>query len=322
MDPETKKKRIVYILVGIVVLSVIAMLSGLPGAPDRPLSVARGDAIGVIYIEGPFYGGRSTSSVFGSSLGSDNVMAYLRQAQTDPSIKAVVLRMNSPGGSPAAADEIALQVRKLRQSGKVVVTSMGDMAASGAYWIASGTDKIWASRSTITGSIGVVWELVRVEELYRKLGIEVDVIKSGPHKDIGSSVRDMQEEERQILQDLVDDVFEQFVTQIVEGRDMQRQDVIKLADGRIFSGRQAHELGLVDELGNFDDAVRDAARLSGLSAWHIKEYGRLSPLERLLAGQVRAPELPGAQELTGNRVLDIAWILRQMLMIPSSQPTK
>jgi protease-4 len=199
---------------------------------------------------------------------------------------------------------------------------MGDMAASGAYWIASGTDKIWASRSTITGSIGVVWELVRVEELYRKLGIEVDVIKSGPHKDIGSSVRDMQEEERQILQDLVDDVFEQFVTQIVEGRDMQRQDVIKLADGRIFSGRQAHELGLVDELGNFDDAVRDAARLSGLSAWHIKEYGRLSPLERLLAGQVRAPELPGAQEITGNRVLDIAWILRQMLMIPSSQPTK
>ena len=319
MDPK-RRRIVVYCLVGAVVLSVV-VTALYPGSrvARRGLygvaGVSLGDAIGVIYIEGEITGGHSTSGILGGTLGGDTVLSYIRQAQNDPSIKALVLRINSPGGSAAASDEISEEIKKFRRSGRKVVASMADVAASGAYWVACSADKIWASQGTMTGSIGVIFEITRLEELYKKIGVDIDVIKSGAYKDIGSTARPLTDEERKILQSMVDDVFDQFVTTVAEGRKMSRENVVKIADGRVFTGRQAKDLGLVDELGNMYDAVNDAARLAGLKSWTLREYGRLSPLERLLQN---FPSDMGSHAvgLTGDRFHDALWILRQIVKMP------
>jgi len=191
-------------------------------------------------------------------------MEQLRRAAEDPAIKAVVLRLNTPGGTSAASQEIALEVDRLRETGKKVVVSMGDVAASGGYWIASRCDRIVANPGTITGSIGVIMETTDMQGLYEKIGLEPEVFKSGPHKDMGSPARDIRPEERAIFQSMVDDIYQQFVNTVSSGRGMDREQVEKLADGRIFTGSQAVKNGLVDELGNFYDAVRVATEMAGL----------------------------------------------------------
>jgi protease-4 len=324
LDPK-RKRILVYVLAGAIVLSLLYGLTASPG-DERVLVAggAGGDSIGIIYIEGAIAGGHSSSSLYGTTLGSDNILALIRQAEKDPSVKALVLRINSPGGTVAAADDIAVQLHKFRRTGRKVLTSMSDVAASGAYWIAANTDKIWASQGTMTGSIGVIWEIARLEGLYKKLGIEFEVIKSGPFKDMGSAARGLQEEERKILQAMVDDTYDQFITTILGGRKISREDLLKIADGRVLTGRQAKQAGLVDELGNMYDAINDAAKMAGLTTFRIRELGRLSPLERLInrLGEVTdglgegASAFPGAGQVTGNKALDIVWWLRQMLMMP------
>ncbi|MDP2859274.1 MAG: signal peptide peptidase SppA [Bacillota bacterium] len=316
MDP-TRKRILVYVLAGAVVLSMLYGLTASPGNDSGLATGAGGDSIGIIYIEGAIAGGHSSSSLYGTTLGSDNILALIREAEKDPSIRALVLRINSPGGTVAAADDIAVQLQKFRRTGRTVLTSMSDVAASGAYWVAANTDKIWASQGTMTGSIGVIWEIARLEGLYKKLGIEFEVIKSGPYKDMGSPARGLQEEERKILQAMVDDTYDQFITTILGGRKISREDLLKIADGRVLTGRQAKQAGLVDELGNMYDAINDAAKMAGLTTFRIRELGRLSPLERLMnrLGEVSSA-LPGAGEVTGNRVLDMVWLLRQILMMP------
>lgn len=238
--------------------------------------------IGVIYLEGPIVGGK-VAGLWGEPTGTDALLRNIRKAREDKEIKAIVLRMNTPGGSAAASQEIAEEIERVRNEGKKVVTSMGDVAASGGYWIAAGTDKIVANPATTTGSIGVIWSVANLEELYRKIGVGQETIKSGPYKDIGSPARPMSSQEKELLQGMVNDIFEQFIAVVAKGRNMDESKVRSLADGRIYTGRQAKELGLVDELGNMYDAIEIAAQMSGMQGRpEIKEYGKESPWEKIL----------------------------------------
>ena len=283
-------KRSTLIGAGIVIISLLALFTvfmlNFGQASHRASSRGPQNAIGVVYVSGTITSGGSGSDLFGGlTAGSNTVMAQIRKAKDDPEVKAVVVRINSPGGSAAASQEIAEEIKKLREAGKIVVTSMGDTAASGGYWIAANTDRIVANPGTLTGSIGVITQLQNLEELYDKIGISYETFTSGPHKDMGSSARSLTDEEREIFQAMVDDIFQQFVSVVAEGRGMTREEVLQLADGRIFTGRQAQEVGLVDDLGNFHDAIDIAAQMAGLGTdYLVKEFVRTTPLQRLLQG--------------------------------------
>ena len=225
-----------------------------------------GQRIGVIRIEGAIMGGRGAGGLFGSGAGSDDILAQIDRARRDSSIKAVVLRINSPGGSAAASEEIYKEVMRLRERHKPVIASMGDMAASGGYYVAAAADQIMADGSTLTGSIGVIMQMENLQGLMGKLGISSNTIKSGKFKDIGSYSRPMSAEERQLLQALINDTYEQFVSAVIAGRKkMDPAMVRRLADGRIFTGRQALKHKMVDHLGNYQDAIRLAAKSAGIT---------------------------------------------------------
>lgn len=279
-----RKKVVVGLLSLLVIGSMVAI--ALFAAPGAPMAVGRpGRAVGLIFLEGVITTGTSGRGLWETVLGSDSVLSELRQAREDPATRAVVLRINSPGGSAAGAQEIAREVARLRESGKVVVASLGDVAASGAYWVASAAQHIVANPGTITGSIGVILEVENLEGLYGKLGIRHETIKSGPHKDMGSPTRPLDPQEREILQSMVDDIFQQFVDAVTTGRagKLTREQVLRLADGRIFTGRQALENGLVDEMGNLRDSLQKAADLAGIGdSYEVKTYRKVPPLVRLL----------------------------------------
>ncbi len=196
---------------------------------------------------------------------SRNIIDQLDKYSRNPTVKAIVIRVNSPGGGVAPSQEIYEAIIKIRNEGKQkIVASMGSLAASGGYYISCPTDKIVANPGTITGSIGVLMEFANLQELFKKVGFKAMVIKSGKHKDIGSPTREMTAEEKALLQDVIDDVYAQFIEAIAQGRNMDEDKIRELADGRIFSGRQALELGLVDELGGIHTALELAAELSGI----------------------------------------------------------
>lgn len=276
-------KKLVAIV--IIILCFTALIVGTMRGVKKEPTKAAADKIGVIYLEGAIVGGSGSGGMFGNPAGTDAIIRHIRKAAEDKEIRAVVLRMNTPGGSAAASQEVGEEVAKLRNSGKVVVTSMGDVAASGGYWIAAGTDRIVANPATTTGSIGVIWTVANLEELYRKVGVHSESIKSGPYKDIGSPSRPMTPQEKALLQGMVDDIYDQFITVVATGRKMDEAKVRGLADGRIFTGRQAKELGLVDELGNLYDAIDIAAQMAGIKGKPgVKEFGRTSPWEKLWGG--------------------------------------
>lgn len=179
-------------------------------------------------------------------------------------IKALVLRINSPGGTVGASQEIHDALEKLKEKGTTIVTSYGDVSASGGVYISVASDKIVSNPGTITGSIGVIISASCFKELYKKIGIESEVIKSGPFKDILSSHRNLTEEEKSILQDLIDNAYNQFVGVVSKGRNLPVEKVKEFADGRIFTGEQALELGMVDKLGSLKDAICYAAELVGI----------------------------------------------------------
>jgi len=207
-------------------------------------SFARGEKVAVLPINGMI-------------IDSEGTIEHFKEFAKDDSIKAIVLRLNTPGGGVGPSQEIYEEVRKVRGK-KVIVVSMGAVAASGGYLIACAADKIFANPGTITGSIGVIMKFVNMEDLTEKIGLRGFVVKSGEFKDIGSPIRKMKPEERQLLQSVIDNVHSQFINSVVEGRKLARDDVLAIADGRIFSGEQAKELGLVDRLGNLEDAVAEA----------------------------------------------------------------
>jgi len=212
-------------------------------------AASSGPSIGVLVME---------DEIFGSIWATDVIHKF----KNDKNIRAVVIRVNSPGGAVAPCQEIYKAVKGLN---KPVVISMGSVAASGGLYVAAAGDVIMANPGTITGSIGVIMQSVEVSGTMEKIGLKSQTIKSGEFKDIGSPFREMRDDEREILQKMVLDVYEQFVADLAAGRpSMNEADLRRLADGRIYSGAEAQKLGLVDELGGFEDAVMRAAKLGGL----------------------------------------------------------
>jgi protease-4 len=218
--------------------------------PDLDLSTD--DRIALIRVEGVI-------------LDSQTTIGELKRFSENPSVKAIVIRIDSPGGGVVPSQEIHDAVKRIRsKNNKAVIASMGSVAASGGYYIAAATDRIVANPGTLTGSIGVIMETANVEGLLQKIGVEGVVIKSGKYKDVGSPLRKMSADERGLLQAVMDDVHRQFIEAVAEGRSLELRSAQALADGRIFTGRQAKEAKLVDELGDLEDAIQLAAEVVGI----------------------------------------------------------
>lgn len=234
------------------VLFLLLVLAGLFAALlEKPLPIVElGEKVGLIKIEGP---------IFTAGKAIEQIEKY----EENSSVKALVIRVNSPGGAVVPSHELYEKIKKA-STVKPVVVSMGSLAASGGYYLSAGATKIVANPGTITGSIGVIMEVVNVGSLMEKIGIKSEVVKSGKHKDLASVFRGIGEEEREILQASMDDVHSQFIEAVAKGRNMPVDEVTRLADGRIFTGRQALSHGLVDELGTLDDAVNRAAKLANI----------------------------------------------------------
>jgi len=207
------------------------------------------------------------------------VVDQLDRMERDASVRAVVVRLDSPGGGVAASQEIYDAVRRIHDAKKPVIASMGGVAASGAYYVACAADSIVANAGTLTGSIGVIMMFPNTEDLFRKVGIKFETVKTGKYKDIGTMWRPMTDDERKLLQDVLSNVYDQFVDAIVEGRNLAREDVLLYADGRIFSGDQAQQYGFVDRLGDLDAAIELAGQMAGISGQPVvvrKERRRVS----------------------------------------------
>lgn len=224
---------------------------------------------------------------------SAEVVSELTRLRKDKSIKAVILRINSPGGAVAPAQEICAEIKRTSAQ-KPVVASLGAVAASGGYYIAAPSRMIIASPGTLTGSIGVVMQFVRVEDLLGKLGIQLEVLKAGEFKDMGSPHRRLTEKEREMIQELMEDVRTQFIREVSEGRRLSMEKVSAFADGRIFTGSKARELGLVDRMGGMEEAVAAAKELAGISGDVSLVYPKKTGLRLLdllaarIIGSIRA----------------------------------
>lgn len=288
---DKKKKR--WVIGAIILLCIVFAVFLQPSRPAKKTVSTDNGYVAVIRVEGPIVGAADIpSNLFsgGTTASSGRLMKEIRQAAADPAAKAVLLRINSPGGSATASQEIGDEIDRLKTSGKPVVVSMGDMCASGGYWLAAKGDRVFANPSSMTGSIGVYIGYTNYEELMGKLGINNDKIKSGAHKDILSPDRPMTPEERALVQSMVDDIYEQFVDVVATGRQMEPQQVRELADGRIFTGRQAQAAGLVDVMGNYYDALDYTADLVGLPTTDVptREYGDDSvSWQRLFGAELR-----------------------------------
>lgn len=249
-----------------------------------------GSKIALVRVEGVIVSGRhDISPLYGSVAASETIVEQLDRATERSSVVAVLLQVNSPGGGVVPSDQIYRAVRRVQEAGKPVVVAMGETAASGGYYISASADHIVANPHTTTGSIGVIMTILNVEDLYDKLGLEEEVIKSAQHKDMGSSTRPLSEEEREILQALVDETYEAFVKIVAEGREMPLEEVRALADGRIYSGQSAWDNGLVDELGGTLEAVAAARELSGAPDARLVAPPEPSLMEILLGAIGPAP---------------------------------
>jgi protease IV len=228
------------------------------------LSAAAKDTVGWVTIRGPIYASESSKPW---EHGSDQLARRIESLAETNGVKAIVLDINTPGGSVGAVQEVYSRILRMKKEHPSLkfVALFGDVAASGGYYIASACDKIVAHPGTLTGSIGVIFEVTNMQGLFAKVGFKMDPIKSGIHKDIGSPARAMTAEERKIMQDLIDDAYGQFLQAVSDGRHMTVADVRPLADGRIFSGNQALRNGLVDQLGDSHDALMLAAKLGGIT---------------------------------------------------------
>lgn len=224
--------------------------------------------------------------VTGMISASHDIVSQLARYTKNDNIQGIILRIDSPGGAVAPSQEIFREVMKARESGKVVYASLGSLAASGGYYIASPAAKIIANPGTLTGSIGVIMAFSNMEQLMEKIGLRAEVIKSGQFKDAGSPVRPMSKKERQLLQGVVDDVHQQFVEAVAEGRNLPIEQVKTLADGRIFTGRQALEHQLVDRLGGLQDAIDLLGEHLGIEGRPkiVQQKKKTSFFERLIQG--------------------------------------
>jgi protease-4 len=251
-----------------------------------------GDKIGVIDLKG------TISS-------SDQVVDQLKKHRENSSVKAIVLRVDSPGGAVVPSQEMYEEVRKTRDEGKPVIVSMGSVAASGAYYVSCGATKIVANRGTLTGSIGVISQFVQIEGLLNKIGIGSATVKSGKLKDTGSPFRKFTEEDRKYWEGIIQDTYHQFLTVVENERHIPHDKLVKIADGRVLSGEQAIEAGLVDTLGTYEDALRIAADMVGIrgepAIVRIRERQR--GLFDLLFSSARENLLEAKRELVDQDIL-------------------
>jgi len=220
--------------------------------------------------------------IVGDIESSEAIVDQLEHMRRYSSIRAVVLRLDSPGGGVAASQEIYDAVLRVKEENKPVVASMGSVAASGAYYVACAADSIVSNPGTLTGSIGVILSFPNTEELFKKVGVRFEVVKTGKYKDIGSLSRPMTPDEKGLLQGVLSNVYEQFVNAIADGRGMEKSDILPYADGRIFSGSQALEYGFVDRLGDLDDAIKLAGEMGKIQGRPVvvrKERRRVSFLD-------------------------------------------
>ncbi len=241
------------VALGVLFIVILALASFLAGGrrTSAPLSVVSGGNVAVVRIEGLL-------------LNSEHAVEELKDYAEDPSIKAIVVRIDSPGGGVVASQEIYNALKNAKKDGKKIVVSMGSVAASGGYYIAAAADKIVANPGTMTGSIGVKMEFANIEKLLEKIGVKGMVVKAGEFKDIGSPFRDMTDPEKKILQGVIDDVHSQFIEAVSAGRSLPASEVSAIADGRIFTGRQALSLKLVDQMGDLGDSITLAGTLAGI----------------------------------------------------------
>jgi protease-4 len=258
------KKR--AIIISLVILALLAAIL----IPIILLSRSAADKVVVISLSGTITTG--DSSLFsGSTITPELVRDYLTRAKEDKAVKAIVLRIESPGGEIEPCQEILLEIERAKETKKIVV-SMGGTVASGGYYISTQANKIVALPTTMTGSIGVISQLVNVEGLLEKLGIQIETFKGGKYKDMYWGLTELTPEEKEIMQEMVDEYYEQFIDVVAEGRGLSKEEVRNLATGQLYSGTEAKELGLVDVLGDLNTAINLAAELAGIKAPIVEYY--------------------------------------------------
>jgi len=260
---------------------------------DDEFPFRAGEKLGVIELKGAI-----TSS--------DRIVGQFKKYRENRSIKAIVFRVDSPGGAIVPSQEIYEEVRKTREAGKPVVVSMGSVAASGGYYVSCGASKIVANRGTLTGSIGVISQFVQFEDLMKKIGIASVTVKSGKFKDSGSPFRKFSEEDKKYWEQLIQDTYNQFVTVVEQERKLPREKILSIADGRVYSGEQALQLRLVDTVGTYQDAIRIASHLAGIRGEPVlvkeKERRRFGLLD-LLFTNAKENLLDVKRELIDQEIL-------------------
>lgn len=268
---------------------------------EKTLEEGDGDAgIAVLSVDGTIQDTGEASSLFGSS-GYNHAafMKQLKQIEADKSVKGILMYVNSPGGGVMESAQIRDKLLEIKKKRKLpVYVSMGSMAASGGYYISTAADKIFASKETLTGSLGVIMQGYDYSGLMKKVGISDNTIKSGAHKDIMSSSRPMTKEEKKIMQQMINDSYDEFVNVIATGRHMSKEKVRKIADGRVYDGRQAKKIGLIDQFGYKEDAIRALKKEKGLQDADVFEYQQTGGIESLFSASVKGIVSPNAELLS------------------------
>ena len=270
--------------ISLVIILLVAML-----IPTSCVSIELADKIAVIPLSGVITV-EGSSLLFGSTITPELVKGQLDRAEGDIAVKAIVLHIESPGGVVAPCQEILEKIEAVKKN-KTIVVSMGSQATSGGYYISAKADKIVALPGTLTGSIGVISQMPNVEGLYEKLGIKMQIFKGGKHKDMYSGLRELTSEEKEIMQQLTNEYYEEFVKVVAEGRGLNINEVKKLATGQLYSGTKAKELGLVDELGGLDTAIDLAVELAGIEDPRVEYYQQPKPSLMSLFGLAEAIQM-------------------------------
>lgn len=300
---------IIGVFFGLMVVVLVAKADDVPGgmAPRKwEEQVVEGGGKNKI-VQLSVDGVIAQNAGFTSSFNAVDFISQLDQAMKDDNVKGVVIRVNSPGGEVVASDEIHNKIVELQKKGKPVVVSMGAVAASGGYYISAPADRIFANPATLTGSLGVIFAVPNYQKAADWIGYKEHVIKSGQYKDIGNPLRELTDGERAIYQQLVDESYRQFVDVIANGRKLPREQVLKIADGRVYSGQQAKDLKLIDEFGSLEDATRFAVKKAGMEKAKIVKY---------------VPKFSLMSMLTGNQQAEssVAKIMREAVPILSQEP--
>lgn len=244
MREENRNIKIILIIFTIIMLGeALYLLAVLKGGLNK--------RIAIIDIKGPI-------------IKSEEVIKQINEYKNNSLVASIILRIDSPGGSTGAVQEIYQEIKRVRGEGKVFITSFENIGASGAYYIAAATNYIIANPGTLTGSIGVIMAVNNFRELLDKIGLKAEVVKSGKYKDIGSPVRNMTPSEKELIQSLTDNVHNQFIEAVSKGRKIKKEKLANIEDGRLLTGLQAYEAGLVDQLGNINDAIKVAAKLANI----------------------------------------------------------